>query len=71
MFENFCCSSWDFRAVRSEGVGVEGDLGEDMACGSVGAASLRNVWATENWPSRIRCIAIARLVREGWAARTS
>ena len=33
--------------------------------------SLRKVEATENWPSRSRCIAIARLINEGREARAS
>ena len=35
-------------------------------CGGRASASWINVEATENWPSRRRCMAIARLTKEGW-----
>jgi hypothetical protein len=70
---NFDCNSWDFRDVRSPesepaGLGVPG-VGD--GCGGLSCASSRKVDATENWPSRRRCMAMARFMREGWEARAS
>lgn len=68
MFENFSCSSCDLRLLREVlsllgfGLGVPG-VGEGL--GGLESASERKVEATENWPSRSRCIAIARFIREG------
>ena len=68
MFENLSCSSWDLRVLRDVlsllgfGFGVPG-VGEGL--GGLDRASERNVEATENCPSRNRCIAMARFMREG------
>lgn len=68
MFENFSWSSCDLRVLRDVasllgfGLGVPG-VGEGL--GGFERASERNVEATENWPSRSRCIAMARFMREG------
>jgi hypothetical protein len=73
MFVNFVCSSWDFRDVRSlesESAGL-GVPGVGVGCGGLSCASSRKVDATENWPSRRRCIAIARFMSEGCEARAS
>lgn len=37
----------------------------------IGAASVRKVVEVVNWPSRIRCIAMARLMRWDWEERAS
>ena len=73
MLENLACSSCDFKDVRSlesgpTGFGVPG-VGE--GCGGLSWASSRKVDATENCPSRRRCIAIARFRREGCEASAS
>ena len=73
MFANLVCSSWDLSDVRSPesestGLGVPG-VGE--GCGGLSWASSRKVDATENCPSRRRCIAMARFMREGCDARAS
>jgi hypothetical protein len=74
MFENFSCSSWDLRVLREVlsllgfGLGVPG-VGEGL--GGLERASVRKVEATENWPSRNRCIAMARFISDGWEARAS
>lgn len=71
--ENFSCNSCDCNDARSPesfeaGFGVPG-VGE--GCGGLCRASSRNVVATENCPSRSRCIAIALLIREGCDAKAS
>lgn len=73
MFVNLACSSCDFKEVKSlesesAGLGVPG-VGE--GCGGLSWASSRKVDATENCPSRRRCIAMARFMREGCEARAS
>lgn len=73
MSENLACSSCDCKEERSfessmAGLGVPG-VGE--GCGGLCRASSRNVVATENCPSRSRCMAIALLIKEGCAARAS
>lgn len=40
-------------------------------CGGLFRASSRKVEATENCPSRKRCIAMALFMRDGWEARAS
>lgn len=67
MSENLACSSCDCREERSfESVelGVPGD-------GELCRASSRKVVATENCPSRSRCIAIALLINEFCEASAS
>jgi hypothetical protein len=44
-------------------------VGEGL--GGLERASVRKVEATENWPSRNRCIAMARFISDGWDARAS
>jgi hypothetical protein len=44
-------------------------VGEGL--GGLERASVRKVEATENWPSRNRCIAMARFISDGWEARAS
>ena len=73
MLENFSSNSWDLRVLREmlslfgSGLGVAGE-GEG---GGRERASERKVEATENCPSRNRCIAMARFVSDGSKARAS
>lgn len=53
---------------RIYGFGV---LGVGAGCGGLRLASSMKVDATSNWPSRSRCMAMARLMREGCDDRAS
>ena len=74
MLENFSSNSWDLRVLREvlslfrTGLGV---AGEGEGEGGWERASERKVEATENCPSRNRCIAMARFVSDGSKARAS
>jgi len=72
MSANLPCSSLGFKSCTvvgrlANGFGVPGV--EDG--GGWSRASEMNVCATSNCPSRSRCIAIARFMREGCEARAS
>jgi hypothetical protein len=74
MFVNLCSNSSDLRDLRfselerEDGFGVPG---VGVGCGGLSSASERKVDATENCPSRSRCMAIARFMSEGCEARAS
>lgn len=62
MVENFSCSSADWRLGISSVFEWVVVVVRNEGCSW---ASWRNVWATPNCPSRSRCIAIARSIKEG------
>lgn len=54
-----------------KGIGKPGDSGNNSEGEGFAFVSVRNVVATPNWPSRNRCIAMARLINPGGAERAS
>ena len=74
MSVNFVCNAFESKVPMCMSWAIFSGFGEPevgAGWGGLALASLRNVEATENCPSRRKCMAMARLIKAGCEASSS